>query len=472
MNKYRKLINNSAIFALGNLGSKLILIFLVPLYTYYLTASEYGRVDIVTTTISMLLPIISLSIYEAVLRYVMDNEYDNESVFTNSLVVTFIGILFGVLIYPFLRYLNILTELLPYMYIILFLQAIQMLLTQFIRAIGKIMIYSINGIMMTVITAVLNIYFLVQLKMGIPGYFISIIVANIISILYLLIRTNIAKYIDLTKINKQLVVKMLTYSIPLIPNAFIWWTMNASNRYFILFYIGASANGLFAVANKIPTLLSLLNTVFFQAWQLSAIEEYGDTEKSKFYSNTFNYLSMTLFIGTSIILVFLKFIVSMLVSNEFYTVWEYVPFLLAGIIFSSFSGFLGTNYIAAKETKGVFKTSVLGGGVNIILNIILIPILGINGAGLSTLISFLIIWLIRVYDTRKYIKVDINKKSLIINCLLISFQTSILYITLIPIYEFIVEFILMIFVLIVNKNLLKITGQLLFSKMKVKLNKR
>lgn len=235
MNKYKKLIGNSAIFAVGNLGSKLILIFLVPLYTYYLTAVEYGTIDIITTTSSLLLPIISLSIFDAVLRFVMDKKYPNDVVFTNALIITILGSIIALLFYPIFMYFNVLSGLLGYMYTILIIQAFQTLLTQFIRAIGKIKVYALNGIIMTLVTAVFNIIFLVKYNMGINGYFLSIIIANLISILYLTLYTKILSYIRFDKINKKITVKMLVYCIPLIPNAFMWWTINASNRYFILF---------------------------------------------------------------------------------------------------------------------------------------------------------------------------------------------------------------------------------------------
>ncbi|MFD1899696.1 lipopolysaccharide biosynthesis protein [Enterococcus termitis] len=94
MNKYKKLINNSIIFAVGNVGSKLILIFLMPFYTRYLTPGEFGTVDLVTTTTSMLLPIVSFSVYEAVLRYVLDKAYDESEIISNGTMITIIGSIF------------------------------------------------------------------------------------------------------------------------------------------------------------------------------------------------------------------------------------------------------------------------------------------------------------------------------------------------------------------------------------------
>lgn len=151
----------------------------------------------------MLLPIISLSIYDAVLRFVMDKDYDNDVVFTNSLMVTILGSLVVLLFYPLLSYFHILDGLLGYMYIIFILQAFQSIFTQFVRAIGKIKIYSFNGILMTIVTAGMSILLIVNLGWGIDGYFISIIIGNFISIMFLFFYTKIYTYVKFDKLSKS-----------------------------------------------------------------------------------------------------------------------------------------------------------------------------------------------------------------------------------------------------------------------------
>ncbi|MGP6146559.1 lipopolysaccharide biosynthesis protein [Jeotgalibaca sp. A122] len=460
MNPYKKLLGNSALFAIGNLGSKLISIILVPLYTYYLTTSEYGLVDIVISTSSMLLPIISLSVYEAVLRFIMDHSHDDDTILTNGVFATIVGGLIILLAYPILSYFNVLGELLPFMVLILMLQALQSLLAQYTRSIGNIKEYALNGIIMSFVTGGMNILLLVYLGWGINGYLTSLVVSNIISILYLGWASSVHRHIRLSKFDLEKLKDMFKYSIPLIPNSFMWWIINASNRYFIYLFVGASANGLFAVANKIPSLLSILNTIFFQAWQLSAIEEFGSKDKSKLYSNVFNYFSLVMFMGTSAILIILKPLINMTVQEDFYGSWRLVPFLLLGVTFSSFSGFLGTNYVAAKETKGVFKTSVFGGIVSVITNFIFVPIFGANGAGISTMASFFVIWILRERDTRKYIKMDIDKKSVFKNLAVIALQIAVLYMDRPLVQEMIIESLLFIILLLINKKYLLVVFKL------------
>lgn len=468
LNTYKKLIGNSFVFAIGNLGSKLISIILVPLYTYYLTTTEYGTVDLITTTTSLLLPIISLSIFDAVLRFTMDKRQPTDSVFTNAIVVSSIGALIAVLSYPILSYLNVFGDLLIFMYVILILQAFQSVSAQFVRAIGKVKVFALNGIVMTLVTGIMNIVLLVYLNMGVGGYLLAMVLSNLVSIVYLTFVGRTYKFINFKKIDKGLTKKMLIYCVPLIPNALMWWVMNASSRYFILFFVGASANGLFAVANKIPSLLSILNQIFSQAWQLSAIEEYDSKDKSKFYSEVFNYFSMFMFLGTSAILVVIKIAMDFAVAPEFYTSWKYVPFLLLGVVFSSFSSFLGTNYIAAKKTGGVFKTSIIGGIVNVVSNLIFVPWIGTNGAGISTMISFFVIWVIRIYDTKQFIDMKLNLKILVANISIIAIQIAILYLNLSSVTEMIFEGLLFIVLLIINKSLFKPVMQVVKIKLKQK----
>lgn len=451
--KYKKLIGNSLVFAIGNFGSKIISVILVPIYTYYLTTEEYGVVDIVVTTTTMLLPILSLSIYQAALRFAMDSQEEKADVLSNCLIVTIIGSILAFTFYPALKYFNVLEGILEYMYIILIVQSFEALFAQFTRALGKVKIFAVNGIIKTFITGTSNILLIVYFKYGISGYLLSMIIANSTAIIYLFLTTKIYKYIKFTSINKPLIKRMLSYSLPLIPNSFMWWLVNASNRYFIGFFAGVSVNGLFAVASKIPTLLTIFTSIFSQAWQLSAIDEYNSETKSKFYSEIFNYYRLILLLGSSAILVVLKPLIQHFIAEGYYMSWTFVPFLLLGVVFSSFSGFLGTNYIAAKETSGVFRTSLLGGIASLLLNFLLVPTIGGIGAAVSTMLSFLIMWLARVVDTKKYIEMTINKRAICFSLIIISTQIAVLFQNINNVLEIGLQLILFTILLISEKKL-------------------
>lgn len=425
---YKKLMGNTIIFAIGNMGSRIINILLVPLYTFYLSTDEYGSIDLITVTVSMLLPVFSLSIYNGVLRFTMDKGFDNEEVITNGLVITVVGsVVAAVILFPLLYQIDSFKEYIGSFYILLILNLFQSLFAQFTRAIGKIKEYSINGILTTFVTASLSVLFLAEFHMGVRGYLLASIIGIALSNTYLFITTNFHRYFFTNKIKISTMVHMIKYSAPLIPNSLSLWVTNSLNRYFILYFIGASGNGLFAVANKIPNIISVMYLVFSQALQLSVIEVYEKGSQTRIFGSVFDKFASLMLIGTSGILIFLRFVFGFLVSPDFYAAWNYVPFLLLAALFSSFSGFLGTIYIGAKNTNGVFRTSIIGAIINILLNFLLVPILGINGAGISSMVSYLVIWILRIMDTNKLANFHFKVKRVVPSLFIIMLQIVLLY---------------------------------------------
>ncbi|WP_258922017.1 oligosaccharide flippase family protein [Heyndrickxia faecalis] len=453
MNSYKKLASNSIIFAIGNLGTKFISFILVPLYSYTLNTSEYGLTDMITTTTNMLIPLISLSIYDAVLRFAMDKNSDHKEVLSNGLVVMFTGFLIFILLAPFLAHIQPFSNYIIQFYLLLFFQMLNTLFLQFMRAIGQIKLFALSGIISSIVTLISAFILLYILSTGIVGYFTSLTIANVISCIMIIIFGKILGYIDIKRLQLKVIKMLIKYSIPLMPNSFMWWVMNASDRYLISYFLGLSANGIYAVANKIPSLLNIVNSIFFQAWQLSAIEEANSKDKSLFYSKVFNMISAVMFLTTSFLLLFLKLIMRYFVSENYYVSWRYSPFLFLGVVFSCFSAFIGTNYIANKDTYGVFKTSVVGAIINFGLNLILIPMLGINGASISTMVSFATIWVLRIVDTRNFVRIKVEMNTFILNILIVSSQIALLY--LVPNrFAYICQAALFLLMLFVNKSIM------------------
>lgn len=418
-NRYSKLMGNSVLFAVANLGTKLIQFFLVPLYTYALSTSAYGTVDLMLTTVSMLTPIFSLSIFDAVFRYTMDKAANYKRIFTIGLVITLIGILLLGLFVPVFDLLRI-----PYAMdfaVMLGLSLLNSLLQNFSRSIGYVKVFAFSGVINALATTLLSILFLVVIKLGIKGYINSLIISSTITLIFLIVGVKAWKYISLRAVSLEYLKRMLRYCLPLIPNAFSWWFTNDANRYFILIFVGTAGNGLYAVANKIPSILSVLFNIFSQAWELSAVEEYNSKDKNEFYSNVFNYLMLFLLLGVGSILVILKPFMSVYTSSSFYGSWKIVPFLLMASVYSNLSGFLGTIFLAAKKTASLFSTTLIGMVLNIIFNIMLIPIIGLNGAGLGSAIGFVIVAIIRLKKASKedYVSINLDVKMCVTSHMLI-----------------------------------------------------
>lgn len=451
MDKYRKLLSNSMIFAMGNLGSKLIIFILIPLYTFYLTKTEFGITDLITSSVNLLLPLVTLSIYEAVLRFVMDKDCDSSEILSTSFIITLTGSCLSFVVCLIMA-LVVQNNYIIFVGIILFLNSFQSLLSQYMRGIGKVKEFAINGIMTALVLSISNVVLIVYLKKGIQGYIFSIIFSLLASNIYIILVTDFLKQIKYENISRITAKKLISYSLPLIPNAFMWWIINFSNRYFITLFQGLAITGLFALANKIPSILSVFQSLFFQAWQLSAIDEFNSKESESFYTDVFNFFSASMILVTSILILSTRYIFFLFLSPDYYEAMILVPFLIMGILFSSFSSFYGTTYIAAKQTKGVMKSSLLGAFSNILICYLLIPIYGAIGASIATAISFFLIWIYRAVDTKKFIRINIKKGEFSFYLIMLILQSSIISFNKQYYIAVISAFIMFVYMFIKNKK--------------------
>lgn len=420
----KRLFSNSLIFSIGTLGTKVIGFLMVPVYTYFLTQGQFGIVDLISTTVAMLTPVVTLSVFDAIFRFTMDKNFSNKILFSNGLVITVIGSIVTLLG-------GIIAQIVGYQYgfllaILLILSVTSSFLQYFVRGIGYVKLFAVTGIVGTSLSAILNIMFIWYFKLGINGYLYGMAGAQLGTLILIVAVVKPWQYIDFGLVSKTNAMMLLRYSVPMIPNAFAWWFTNDANRFFILFFLGASANGIYAVANKIPSILTIFFTVFNQAWQISAVDEYESQSNSTFYSMIFNNLIHFSFLGMAGLLLILKPLMHVLVAPNFYSAWEFVPFLMLAMIFSNLSGFLGSTYIAAKMTTKLFSTTIYGMLTNIAFNAVLIPLIGLNGAGLGSALGFLAVMIIRLKQTKAFVTINVKWVPLTIHLVI----TALMYATL------------------------------------------
>lgn len=389
------------------MGTKLVQFILVPLYTYTMSKAQYGTVDIVLTTINMLLPLFALSIADAVFRYTMDKR-EISSVLVNGLMVTFIGSVAVFLCIPLFGLFKIAY---PSLFAIsLSLTLFMTLFQNFARAAGFEKQFALSGVINALVLSSLNILFLVYFKLAVQGYMLSMVIAYLLTDVYLIVSIKLWRQVDVKSLSWSKTKEYLSYSIPLIPNAFSWWFTNDANRYFILLFVGASGNGLYAVANKIPSILTMIYNIFAQAWQMSAVEEFHSEKNGEFYSNVLNGSIRILVIIACGLLAVIKPFMSVFVSPSYFSAWKFVSFLLLAAIFSNASAFLGTIFLAAKKTRSIMSTTIIGMVVNLFFNLLLIPKFGVNGAGIGSSLGFLLVCITRyVMVNKRFVKLTLEK---------------------------------------------------------------
>lgn len=428
---------------------------MLPIFTRILSQTDYGKIDFFNTTISLLLPFLTLGITDAVFRFTMEKTGEKEKsvVLSSALMVSFWGTFVFLVLVPIISKIKSISELTIYMAFAFAINSILSILKTYIRAKQKLFIYALGDIVHTLSFATLGIILVAVLRYGIQGYFLSYIFSSLIDVIYLLIAGKVYKDILLRNISFHKVKAMLRYSIPLIPNGLSWWIMNVSDRYLIIIFLGFAANGIYSVSYKFMSLITILNGIFYQAWQISAIEQYEREDKGIFYSNVFKMLSIFLLFTVLLFAIVLKPMVMIMTGESFYEAWKYIPFLFLGAIFSAFSGFFGVGYIASKNTMGAFKTSVIGAMVNFGINILFIPIIGLKAAAISTMLAFFTMWILRVFETRKYFQIKINWIKLVLSFLLVSLSLFANFIQKIFIMYTIQIATLIVFILINRKEI-------------------
>ncbi len=396
MSKYKELAKNTGIFALANFSSKILIFLLVPIYTRVLTTTEYGFYDLVYTTIQLFVPILTLNISEAVMRFLMKDGVSKKSVFSIAVLDIFIGsIAFALLL--LVNNLFSLSDLISqysiYIFVIFVFYTLNNFLIQFSKGIDKIGVTAISGVISTAVMLAMNVILLVVFDWGLLGFFIANVCGYVIPCIYIVSRLRLWELFEI-KIDKKLQWEMVYYALPLVLNILSWWVNNTSDRYIVTAIVGIQASAIISVAYKIPQILSTISAIFIQSWQISVIKIQEDKSDTTFVSNMLLYYNALLLIIASGIILFVKPISNILFGISFYSAWELVPFLIISSLFNAISGCIGAIMGAKMDTHNIAKSALVGMIANIILNIVLTFLMGPQGITISTLIaSFLIFYM-------------------------------------------------------------------------------
>lgn len=451
MNRYIYLLKNIGLLTLSSFATKLLSFFLVPLYTNVLSTAEYGIYDLFNTTIGVLLPILTLNIQEAVMRFSIDSKYDRKSIVTVATKYFFVSnfiVLLGLTINYLSSFSLITKQYSIFFFLMFFSQSLSGMITMYVRGIDKISDLSISSVIASIITICLNIVFLAIFRWGLAGYFCANIIGPLIQCAFLICKTNITSDIKLRNKYSSEKKEMVAYSRPLIANSIAWWVNNASDRYIIILFCGLAENGIYSVASKIPSILNIFQTIFNQAWTLSAVKDFDPDDKNRFFTNTYKAYNCMMVIVCSGIIVSDKLLAKFLYAKDFYIAWKYVPWLTIAIVFGALSGYIGGFFAAVKDSK-IFATSTVYGAVtNVILNLLLTPLIGALGAAMATAVSYFEVWAFRYWHSKRYIRIKINLFRDIFSYFLLVIQSVLLLVDKQNILLHILEHIIFIFIII------------------------
>lgn len=426
MNKYQKLANNTLIFAIGSFGAKFLSFILMRLYTGCMTSDEYSAADLLYQTVNVLYPVLTFSMADAIIRFGMDKGCDRRQVYTGAIVSTVVGLAVFALLSPILNLIDMYKDYGFLLYVFCYCSCFRQLAASFVRARGYVKLFALDGIFSTLVIVICNVIFLVVLDMGVTGYVLSLIISDLLSFMGLTAIAGLHKYLDITYFNKKLFKEMLKYSAPLIPTYVLWWITSASDRWFVISLCGEAENGIYSAAYKIPSLLLMFTTLFYQAWQMSAIENRNDSGLSKFYTKIYGAYSSLLMIAAAGIIMLVKPLTFLLVDNDpsknFTFAYHYTPILVVAMIFQCLCQFTSSVYNVKKKSVNSLLTSLIAAVVNIILNFLLIPEYGPYGAAIATAAAYAACFAIRIFDVRNLIPFKVNHFRMFVNIVVIGYM--------------------------------------------------
>lgn len=429
MNREKKLFSNTIIITIGKVSTQMITFLLLPLYTSILTTEEYGIVDLLNTLVSLLLPIITFQVEQAIFRDLIEfrcNQSHKEEIMTTGIITVcfqcIIYLLLFLSISPFIanRYKfflasNVITN--------IFLS----LLLQIARGLGDNKKYALASFISAIFTIVFNVLFLVVFKIGAYGMLLGTMLGQIIAIVYLVLSLNIFQYIKFGEYKFSVLKKLWKYSIPLIPNAISWWVFNASDRVIATTFLGVSQNGILSASLKFSSVYITLYNIFNLSWTESVSIASSDSDFDEYFNKMLNIM-LKFFVGLAVgIISCMPFVFPIMINEKFGSGYGLIPISILASLFNVVVGLISVLYIAKKNTKAIASTSVSSAIINIVVHLLLIKFVGLYAAVISTFVAFFVMSIYRMRDIRKkYFKLKINDGLII--------KTFIVLLFVIPMY--------------------------------------
>ena len=407
-NRIAFLLGNTLVFALGGLAIKAVSLVLMPLYTTALTAGEYGTAELLNSAIEIVLPLLSLGVVEALYRFSIDDDVPKDELFAGSLMVLGGGVVcagalcaLGCVLWDM--------EHAAAFFVLFCSVCLFKATTQLARGLGHVRRFVLYGLINALAMVVSTYLLLVRAHLGVEGYLWSFTIGYLVGGLVAFLGSAEYRLLAPFRVDRDLLRRMLVYSLPLVPNLLSWWLVSVSGRYVVLWGSGVVAAGLFTAASKMPALVNIVASVFQQAWQYSTAREIDSPDRGAFFGVVMRGYSLATLTVAGLVIALNRPISRVMLQAEFAEGWRYVPLLMLVASFGVISIFFESFYQALKNSGVLMASTALGAGVNVVLGVALVPFMGPWGAGLAGAVAYMLVLVVRARDLRRRINLPIDR---------------------------------------------------------------
>lgn len=415
MSREASLAKNTIIMSIGTILPKISWLVTLPIITAMLTKEEYGTYDLITTLVSLFLPVATLQVQTAAFRFLIDCDGDvkgKKKIITNVVLFVILSSVFSLSILYFALYkLSFIIRILISIYF--FTDILFLTLVQVVRGLSRPKLYAFCTSVQPVVNMLLVVVLVYVVKGGLVGALMAMTIATVIALCIVVVRAHIVSQIDFKLFSKGCIKEIILYSWPMIPNSLSLWLLHFSDRFVLLQFMGLGATAVYGVANKIPSIYSLANSAFTLAWQENASINLNDEDSSAYYGKMFDNILRILAGILAILIAATPILFVVLIHGDYKEAYSQMPILLMAMFFSSVSSFFGGIYIAHKKTKSVGATTIIAAVINIAIDLLFVKWIGIYAASLSTLVSYVFLSVYRMKDVQKFQRIRFNIRNII-----------------------------------------------------------
>lgn len=394
--KFLLFIENFLVYGVGGVISKVVPLIMVPIVTRLMPdSSYYGISDLANTVLSFGSALAIMGMYDAMYRMFFEKdetEYKKE-ICSTAMLVTMITsfIIFAIMIlgrnliaeyafgnsqYAYLVYITATATLIG---------ATNSIISAPTRMQNKRKVYLIMNTVSPVLSYGISVPLLLSGHYIIALPLAALIAASSSELIFWVLNRN---WFSLKKIRKEYIKPLLSIAIPLLPNFLIYWIFNSSDRLMITNLIGTSASGIYAVGAKLGHASQLIYTAFSGGWQYFAFVTMKEKDQVQTNSLIFEYLGVISFGCSMFVFALSKIIFKVLFTGEYVSGFIVAPYLFLAPLLQMLFQVAGNQFLVVRKTWPNMAILLSGALLNVVLNLALIPSIGVEGAAIATLVGY------------------------------------------------------------------------------------
>lgn len=452
MSREIKLFKTTILLIFGTFLPRILNLVTTPLLTSYTSGDEFGFINLLTTTVlSFVIPICTLQLEQACYRYLSDTDTHDErvTIITTSFVMIFLIMIVVAIVCLFIPFPNQVSYFTLLLIIYLWIEIIVQVLRYILRAFDMYKTYTTLSAVVVIVNFIVLYICLVKFDLGYISALIALTVADIVGGIFIVVKMRFFQYIRFSSFNQTVLKELLHYTFPFIPNSIAGYINTLSDQWIVTAVLGLGANGIYTMANKIPSIINLIFPAFNIAWTDSAVLSLKDNDFKKYYSSMFLKLFYFLSVSALGLITISPILFNILNKNpSLSSAIQYVPILIVAFYFQCFTMFFSGILIALKESKIIYQSTFIAAMINVLLNVLFMKLLGVYAAVLSTLISNFVLTKIRHHFLNKNVCKLFLPRRLIIGVLVLFILCSIFMLSNIFILQ-LLNYIIVLFVAII-----------------------